>query len=175
MKIEYEILWHLVFGHDYGDRLQCLTLEAPFLSEETFSIEVWREVNQSLADTQERAAAYNALSDYETLTSLYEHYVQTRPQLNGACIAVGAAGPIWAFHPIEPQEENYWFGWPDRMKDGSFERVEILPCTDKVLDEVIRRGPGADSSIIRVKESPFDRFYHADELRPTHSYQRFQR
>lgn len=171
--MDFDTLWHLVFGHDYGDRLQCITLEAPFLREEDFTSEIWKEARAIIPDTEQRTATYAALSDSEISTQLYDYYLDTRPRFNNAYIAVGEAGPFWVVSPL--QEQQHWFGWPMHKEGESFEKVEILRCTDKVLDEVVRRGPGADDSIIRVSESPFDCYYHLDELRPTHSYTGFQR
>jgi hypothetical protein len=175
MKLNYDSLWHMIFGHDCGDRLQCLSLEAPFLREENFTAEIWREASANIPNTEQREATYNALSDSEISKGLYDYYLETRPQFNNAYIAVGDAGPIWVVSELDDGEEQHWFGWPVPKADGSFEKVEILRCTDKVLQEVVRRGPSADDSIVRVSDSPFDSYYHIDELRPTHSYLKFQR
>lgn len=171
MKFE-EIFSH-IYGADQGDRLKCLRLEAPFLGENSFAREVWKELRASLTDTQTRAAAKACFGQAEIRNALYEHYIATRPQVCRGFIAVSRDGPLWAIcHKayVQPRRQA-WNGWPADIKRSGFENLDVIRCTDRVLDEVVMKGAYAANSIVRVDGAPFDCYYHVDETRPTHSYQ----
>jgi hypothetical protein len=172
-SMKFKDIFSHIFGTDQGDRLKCLQLEALFLDENAFAREVWKELRANLTNTRTRAAAKACFSQAEIRNALYEHYIATRPQLCGGFIAVSRDGPLWAIgHKdyVKPSSQA-WHGWPEDFKKNGFEGLGVHRCTDRVLDEVVMKGPYAASAIVRVEGVPFDCYYHVSETRPTHSYQ----
>jgi len=168
MNYEDEIYAN-VYGNDYGDRLVCLSFEAPFLTADKFADAVWTELSTKFKDEPENSRARETINNPQLIIKLYDYYLDTRPELDAGFIAVSRDCIVGAY-PKEPSHLEPWGGF-HLSPDGHVPETQIFPCTARVLMELILNRPSTDDFAIRVDDGEQVRYYHADELRPTHSYQ----
>jgi hypothetical protein len=156
-----------VYGNDCGDRLTCLSFEAPYLSAEIFAATVWQELSLKLSGDLDRV--YPMFMQPQLIEKLYDYYIDTRPELDAGFVMVSDGNIIGAY-PKEPSTLEPWGGFT-LSPDGHVPKTQTFPCTGRVLMEFIQEHPSTDDFAIRVNDRDQVRYYHADELRPTHSYQ----